>query len=194
MKQRIKLTESALRNYIKESVREILHETSFDVAGNAYKNWLEKENDEDNYSPAFKRRLERNPDAKFERGENFRNGMINSFNREYGHNLNNVPKGSDSNIFGMDVDDKEQPHIEGTTTFGDDGTPGFEVNLSQLEKGYGEDRLGSGQFRNYKHHSHYTKPTKKGYDDWEEDNDTLDDELIDKYNKGREAIKKVFKY
>lgn len=192
MRKVIRLTESDLHKVIKESVKTIIRETSFQKAGNALKNWHERQDDAENYSPAFKRRLEKEPYAKIEREKNLRQGATNSFNREFGHNITNIPHGSGTQSGNVDIIDKTKPHIEGYTTISQDGTPGFTTDMSQVEKEFVDGQNQVRNTRNYKSHSHFAKPTKKN--DWEEKDANVSDDIVDKYNQGRKAVQDIFKH
>lgn len=119
MKQVIRLTESDLHKVIKESVKRVLRETSFNTAAEA---WKASMDDSRPQSAAFQRRLAKNPHAAIERDFNFKNGVNNAFNREFGYNLKNVPYGSDEDNTALDVDDKTKPYHVGGMLYAPYGT------------------------------------------------------------------------
>lgn len=91
MKQQIRLTESELRHIISESVKKIISEVSFEKAHAAA---LSAADPKRRMSPAMQRRMARDGwDTKAEQAINLKKGAVNSFNREYGKNLADVPYG-----------------------------------------------------------------------------------------------------
>lgn len=91
MKQQIRLTESELRHIISESVKKIISEVSFEKAHAAA---LKAADPERQISPAMARRITRDGwKATADQAFNLKKGTVNSFNREYGKNLADVPYG-----------------------------------------------------------------------------------------------------
>lgn len=92
MKQQIRLTESEFKHIISESVKKIISEVSFEKAHAAA---LSAADPDRKISPAMKRRMARTKwdDARAEQAINLKRGAVNSFNREYGKNLADVPYG-----------------------------------------------------------------------------------------------------
>lgn len=94
MKQQIRLTESELRHIISESVKKIISEVSFEKAHAAA---LSAADPNRNLSIAKQRRAAKNRwSDEYEhamQAKNLNYGAVNSFNREYGKNLTNIPYG-----------------------------------------------------------------------------------------------------
>lgn len=91
MKQQIRLTESELRHIISESVKKIISEVSFEKAHAAALSAVDPKR---RMSPAMQRRMARDGwGASAEQALNLKKGAVNSFNREYGKNLADVPYG-----------------------------------------------------------------------------------------------------
>ena len=114
MKQKIRLTESDLHRIVKESVNRVLNEISYQKAQAAYQASQDMNRPE---SPAMQRRMSNNPLARTQQMDSLKQGASNSFNRDYGYNLKNVPYGSgdDDN---MGVADPSKPYYGGGNLYG----------------------------------------------------------------------------
>ena len=121
-KKLIRLTESDLHKIVKDSVNRILNEVSYQKAQSAANAAIMGGRQ---LSPAMQRRLHKNPNALSDRINNLSKGATNSFNREYGYNLKNVPFGSGDNS-NMGVADTSKPFYMGKNVQGQDGFRGFE--------------------------------------------------------------------
>jgi len=116
-KKLIRLTESDLHKIVKESVNKVLNEISYNMAQRAYNASQDLNRP---MSAAMQRKMQNNPYAKAQQMSNLKQGASNSFNRDYGYNLKNVPYGSggDDN---MDVADKSKPYYGGRNMYGSNG-------------------------------------------------------------------------
>lgn len=109
---------------IKKHLYEGLEETSFDVAQRAY----QKASDPNRVpSAAMQRRLAKNPSAMAQQNIALKQGASNSFNREYGHNLANVPYGSGDDSE-MTVADPTKPAYGGSNLW----APGRDIFRTQI--------------------------------------------------------------
>ena len=116
-KKLIRLTESDLHRIVKESVNRVLNETSFNLAQSAYQSAQDPNRP---MSQAMQRRMAKNPMARSQQMNNLKQGASNSFNREYGYNLKNVPYGSGDDM-NMDVADQNKPYYGGRNMYGPSG-------------------------------------------------------------------------
>ena len=112
-KKLIRLTESDLHRIVKESVKKILSETSFQRAQAAYQ---ASQDPNRQMSPAMQRRMSKNSMAAAQQMSAIKQGATNSFNREYGYNLKNVPFGSGDDI-NMEIADTSKPFYGGSNLY-----------------------------------------------------------------------------
>jgi len=112
-KNRIRLNESGLRRIVNESVRRVLNEISFETAQSAYQ---KSQDTNRQMSPAMQRRMGKNSMAYAQQQNALKNGATNSFNRDYGYNLKNVPYGSGDNE-NMTFADPRKPYYGGSNLY-----------------------------------------------------------------------------
>ena len=115
-KRIIRLTESDLHRIVEESVKRTLNEVSFEKAQAAY---LATQNPNRPISPAMQRRMANSSLARAQQSDNLKRGASNSFNREYGYNLKNVPYGS-SDPDDVELADPSKPYYGGLNMYGPD--------------------------------------------------------------------------
>ena len=116
-KKSIRLTESQLRQMVRESVDKVLQEVSFQTAQAAYQ---ASQDPNRPISPAMQRRMANNQGAFAQQRGNLKQGASNAFNRDYGYNLKNVPYGSGDDSE-MTVADQNKPFYGGGNLYAPKG-------------------------------------------------------------------------
>ena len=168
MKRTVKLKESELRQMIAESVKRVLDEVSFDTAQRAY---MASQDVNRPMSPAMQRRTQKNPFARAQQSNNLKQGASNSFNREYGYNLKNVPYGSGDDT-NMNVADTSKPYYGGQNMYGPqsdyfqefggkyqgEGEPSQMYARSTKQRNYGDSNVNNGENQEMSLNNKMTNP------------------------------------